>query len=116
MAEKPKKQFTKPRIVNVDGTADEGKKKYIDSLEPGTLVAFQEERDKINTAAVKDVVRGKDGAVCLVHLETQYKKVFRVTPSKIIWVKTNGRWPKAIYVALKTKGGKGCGEEKSGNE
>lgn len=98
-----------------DSVIDEGKKKYIDNLEVGMLVAFQENKTKINTAAVKSVVRGKDGTISLVRLETQYKKMFHVSPNKIIWVKTNGRWPKAIYMAL--KGGKGYyGEEKSRNE
>lgn len=125
-----KNRFTKPQMIELllsnEGTIgkampkakgsviDEGKKKYINNLEVGMLVAFQENETKINTAAVKSVVRNKDGTISLVHLETQYKKMFHVSPSKIIWVKTNGRWPKAIYMAL--KGGKGRGKEESENK
>ena len=96
----------------------EGKKRYINSLTKGVIVAFQEKKDKLNTAAVKSIVRDKQGNIVLIHLETQYKKLFHITPDKILWVKTNGRFPKDIYLQLKGLKGKGAknGKEKVKNE
>lgn len=73
---------------------------YVENVEIGTLVAFETEiygRTVLKTAAVKNISK----KLRLLKLETKYGKEFVVPFEKVVWVRTNGRWPRGVYERLK---------------
>lgn len=74
------------------------KMERIEAAPIGVLVAFYEpESGKLNTAKMTNRSRKRKQIKC----ETKYGKEFIVPFENIAWVKTGGRWPRAIYEELK---------------
>lgn len=79
----------------------EGKQKYINSLEIGQILAF-----KIG----ESVISGKVVDIGeYIRVETKNDTQFIISEEDIIWVKTGQRWPKGVFRALK-------GEKQNGTE
>lgn len=73
------------------------KSEYIYNAQPGALVAFYVDSNKVMTAMVKH--NDVDGQTFTV--ETKRGKRFVVMYSEILWVKSGSRWPRGIYNLLK---------------
>lgn len=74
------------------------KMERIEAAPIGVLVAFYEpESGKLNTAKMTNRSKKRKQIKC----ETKYGKEFIVPFENIAWVKTGGRWPRAIYEELK---------------
>ena len=82
------------------------KQKYIDSLTPGMLIAFNTPNDGIKSGKVEDVYT--------FHVTVEEYSGERVIVYKkdIAWVKTGKRWPKEIFNELIGK----TAEEENGDE
>lgn len=70
---------------------------YIDNVSIGDIVAFRTENFSVKSAKV---VR-KSTANKKLMLETKYGKQFFVGFEDVIWVNTNGYWPKWVYNLMK---------------
>lgn len=71
--------------------------KYVNSIEVGELIAFRTCNFKVKSAKV--IKRASADRKFLV--ETKYGKRFLVSFDDILWVNTNGRWPRWIYNLMK---------------
>ena len=74
-----------------------GKDDVINEADPGTLVAFLDQRGKPRTAKLvhRSATKRK------VQVVTEYDWEFTVDYDKILWVRKGTRWPKAVYNMLK---------------
>jgi hypothetical protein len=96
--------------VNGEVTAISGKhndiSKYLDGLQPGTLVAFKYK----GKGDVDRVLSGKyvETLVDLVNetiiIETKLGTKFTIPKASIIWVKTGTKWPKWVYALFEKRG------------
>ena len=73
------------------------KQKYIDDAKVGTLVAFKTDTGKVKSAMI--MKRSTTKRKFLV--ETQYGQQYKISFDDVIWVRTNKRWPKPVYLLLK---------------
>lgn len=74
---------------------------YLESAEPGTLVAFKRNsKDIAMSGKLVSVENGK----CTI--ESKKGTQFKVNPENVIWVKTGDRWPSWVF-ALFNKNSKG---------
>lgn len=71
--------------------------KYIEEAEPGTLMAFVDNKGKPRTAAL--VNRSSKRRV--VKLVTEFNWEFVVPYENVLWVRNGERWPKVILNILK---------------
>lgn len=70
---------------------------YVDNIEIGDIVAFRTESFNVKSAkVVRKSTRGRK-----LLLETKYGKQFFISFDDVIWVNTNGYWPKWIYNLMK---------------
>lgn len=70
---------------------------YVDNIEIGDIVAFRTEEFNVKSAkVVRKSTRGRK-----LLLETKYGKQFFISFDDVIWVNTNGYWPKWIYNLMK---------------
>lgn len=74
----------------------ERKKKYIENIEIGSLVAFKLSSGKVKSAKVTN----KSSKTRKLKLETQYGKEFIISYDDVVWVKTT-RWPAGVWRLLK---------------
>ena len=65
---------------------------YLNSAEPGTLVAFK--RNSKNVAMSGKLVSVENGKV---FVESKNGTLFKLNIENIIWVKTGERWPKWVF-------------------
>lgn len=72
---------------------------YVDEANVGDLVAFRTKAYNVKSAKIVS----KDNASKKACLETKYGMKFTVDFEDIIWVNTNGHWPKWVYNLLKGK-------------
>ena len=75
------------------------KMRYIENANIGTIVAFKLPGMKVKSAKI---VR-KSTKNRKFKVETSYGMEFVITYDDILWVKTNRRWPKGVYLLLKGK-------------
>lgn len=73
------------------------KQKYIDDAQVGTLVAFKTDTGKVRSAMIKKRSTSKRKFL----VETQYGQQFKISFDDVLWVRTNKRWPKPVYLLLK---------------
>lgn len=83
------------RELVADGTAD--KVRYIEDASVGTLIAFKLPNGKVKTAALVNRSKTKK----LIKVVTAYGKEFIVPYDDVLWVRTNGKWPRYVYNMLK---------------
>ena len=90
-SKKKKKVSDEMRIVN--------KLRYIDNADIGTIVAFRLPGMKAKSAKIirKSTKNRK------FKVETAYGMQFVISYDDVLWVKTNKRWPKGVYLLLKGK-------------
>lgn len=81
---------TYPNDVNVNT-------KYVDGSSIGDIVAFRTDDYKIKSAKIC-MKSSKNKKLKLV---TSYGKVYIVNYSDVVWVNSNGYWPKWIYTLMK---------------
>lgn len=72
----------------------DGKKRYLDSLNKGILVAFKKE-GKVLSGKVDKVMEES------VELTTRLGSMYAIKKCDILWVKTGERWPRNIYNLLR---------------
>ena len=89
------KALIKPKLT--EEQAIEKKRSYIINAQPGTLIAFRSPTGKVKSAMItkKSVKHGK------FKVETAYGAEFIVPFDEVIWVRTNKRWPRGVYLLLK---------------
>lgn len=70
---------------------------YIEGAEMGTMVAFKAPDGKVRSAKmINRSVKNRK-----LKLETAYGRQYVVSYSDVVWVRTNGRWPRYVYNMLK---------------
>lgn len=79
--------------------SSENKKRYLQNITIGTLVAFREYSGKLNTAAVQNVSFKRRQ----LRLVTQYNKEYIVSFDDIVWIRTKKRWPRFVLNELKQR-------------
>lgn len=72
-------------------------KKYVEEVEPGTIVAFYDKTGKPRTAKV--IAKRMD--LRRLKVETEFGAQFVVPFEKVMWVKYGTRWPKGVFDVLK---------------
>lgn len=94
-----KNVFSVDNSEEIERQRKERKKAYfIDNVTVGMIVAFREpETGKLNTAMIQKISYKKEK----LKLETQYKAQFIISFDDVVWLKTNGRFPKDVYEELK---------------
>ena len=85
--------------VESNSELDKSKLEYIEKCEEGTLVAFRLPNGKVKTGKIAK--RNKNNQKLKVG--TEYGAIFVIDFKDVLWVKSNGRWPKGIYNLLKKK-------------
>lgn len=70
---------------------------YLDSANVGDLVAFRTDDYRVKSAKIV----AKSSSEKLLKLETSYGKKFIVAYQDVVWVNTNGLWPKWVYTLMK---------------
>lgn len=88
------KTLSSTNSINIDY---ESKKRYVDNIEIGTLVAFKLQSGKVKSAKVTR----KSTKVRKLKLITDYGAEFIVSYDDVIWVRTGKRWPRGVYNLLK---------------
>ena len=93
--------FSREKLIKVLMTFPENRniEEYIDKVSVGDIVAFRTSDFSVKSAKV---VR-KSSADKKFLLETKYSKQFFVDFNDVLWVNTNGYWPKWIYNLMKEK-------------
>lgn len=75
----------------------DNKKKYINNAKVGNIVAFRLESGKVISAAItKKSTKNQKFLV-----ETKYGMEYKISFDDVLWVRTNKRWPKGIYLLFK---------------
>lgn len=83
-----------------DNVNFDSKLKYLREIKKGTIVAFRTTvygKTRYKSAAVENYNQSKQ----LLKLVTKYGAEYIIPFKDVIWVRTNGRWPKAVYCLLK---------------
>ena len=75
----------------------ERKMKYIEQAKIGTLVAFKTSNGNVISAMIKK--KSTKGRKFMV--ETKYGVEHKISFDDVLWVRTNKRWPKGIYLLFK---------------
>lgn len=75
----------------------EGVSKYLEEIKAGTLVAFKERPDKLNTAAVQNASFKRKQ----LKVVTSYGKEFIISFDDVVWVRTTKGWPRFVMDVLK---------------
>lgn len=75
----------------------ERKKKYVEQAKVGTIVAFKLPSGKVISAAITR--KSTNGRKFMV--ETKYGAEYKISFDDVLWVRTNKRWPKTIYLLFK---------------
>lgn len=93
--------FSREKLIKALMTFPENRniEEYIDKVSVGDIVAFRTSDFSVKSAKV---VR-KSSADKKFLLETKYSKQFFVDFNDVLWVNTNGYWPKWIYNLMKEK-------------
>lgn len=93
--------FSREKLIKALMTFPENSsnKKYIDEVSVGDIVAFRTSNFSVKSAKV---VR-KSSADKKLLLETKYGKQFFIDFNDVLWVNTNGYWPKWVYSLMKEK-------------
>lgn len=93
--------FSREKLIKALMTFPENSsnKKYIDEVSVGDIVAFRTSNFSVKSAKV---VR-KSSADKKLLLETKYGKQFFIDFNDVLWVNTNGYWPKWVYNLMKEK-------------
>lgn len=73
------------------------KLRYVEQAKVGTIIAFRTDNDKVISAAIKK--KSTKNRKFLV--ETKYGVEYKILFEDVLWVKTNKRWPKGIYLLFK---------------
>lgn len=88
---------TKEQIAAEEAERAERKKKYVEQAKVGTIVAFSLPSGKVISAAItKKSTKGRKFMV-----ETKYGVEYKISFDDVLWVRTNKRWPKGIYLLFK---------------
>lgn len=109
-----KKSFELPKetVNKIDEVErQERKNKYIEQAKVGTIIAFrlQDGNGRVISAAItKKSTKGRKFLV-----KTKYGAEHKISFDDVLWVRTNKRWPKGIYMLFKQniKEEKGDGKE-----
>lgn len=75
----------------------ERKRWYVENAKVGSIVAFQLPSGKVISAAVTR--KSSSGRKFMV--ETKYGAEHKISFDDVLWVRTNKRWPKGIYMLFK---------------
>ena len=70
----------------------------------GKIVAFRDNAGRTKSAKIKRVSTSNK----MVEVETAYGQKHLVCFENILWVKTNGRWPRGIFAEFKNNAKKEC--------
>lgn len=88
---------TEVEITVEDTERLERKKKYVEQAKVGTIVAFRLPNGKVISAAItRKSTKGRKFMV-----ETKYGAEYKISFDDVLWVRTNKRWPKGIYLLFK---------------
>lgn len=92
-------EYDRDFVINALATFPENDNvdKYVDSVQIGDIVAFRTSEYKVKSAKV---VRRSTSDHKLM-LETKYGRQFFIDFNDIVWVNTNGYWPKWVYNLMK---------------
>lgn len=71
--------------------------KYVESISIGDIVAFRTKQYRVKSAKVVK----KSTSDRKLMLETKYGKQFFIDFEDVLWVNSNGYWPKWIYNLMK---------------
>ena len=93
------------KIIECEKEID--KRKYLEKVCTGTIIAFTLPTGKALSGMVVQLYTD------MYEVETKNGRRFNVLHTNVIWVKTNGRWPKSVYLAL--KGGSAYGNSSRNN-
>ena len=74
------------------------KSSYVDEIKVGAIVAFS-----VNSKAISGMVEEIHADSFLITTKNGVK--FTVKKQNILWVKTNARWPRGVWLALKGDAG-----------
>lgn len=75
----------------------EKKKRYVETVNVGILVAFKTPNGKYKSAMV--IKRSTKRR--LLKVVTKYEKEYIISFDDVIWVRTGTRWPRGVYQLLK---------------
>lgn len=88
---------TAEQIAEEEAERVEKKKRYVEQAKVGTIVAFKLPSGKVISAAItKKSTKGRKFMV-----ETKYGVEYKISFDDVLWVRTNKRWPKGIYLLFK---------------
>lgn len=88
---------TAEQIAEEEAEKAERKKKYVEQAKVGTIVAFKLPSGKVISAAItRKSTKGRKFMV-----ETKYGAEHKISFDDVLWVRTNKRWPKGIYLLFK---------------
>ena len=88
---------TEEQIAEEEAERLERKRKYVEQAKVGAIVAFRLPSGKVISAAVtRKSTKGRKFMV-----ETKYGAEYKISFDDILWVRTNKRWPKGIYLLFK---------------
>lgn len=75
----------------------EGKRRRVEGIEIGALVAFKLSNGKVKSAKVSR----KSSKNKKLKVETEYGATYIIAFEDVIWVKSGKRWPRGVYMMLK---------------
>lgn len=88
---------TEEQIAAEEAERSERKKKYVEQAKVGMIVAFTLPSGKVISAAItRKSTKGRKFMV-----ETKYGAEHKISFDDVLWVRTNKRWPKGIYLLFK---------------
>lgn len=75
------------------------RKKYVENVEAGKIIAFVDYYGKARTAKVDENKKSDS----LIIATTEFGRTFKIPYDSILWVRdeSNPRWPKGVYQMLK---------------
>ena len=93
--------FSREKLIKALMTFPENRnnEEYIDNVSVGDIIAFRTSNFSVKSAKV---VR-KSSTDKKLLLETKYGRQFFIDFNDVLWVNTNGYWPKWIYNLMKEK-------------
>lgn len=94
--------FTSPSPVKL---------RYLNVVEPGTIVAFRNQYGRVVSAAVKH----RNTARQKLMVETAYGAEFIIDFVDVVWVRVGKRWPRGVYNLLREGGKNGKKQTESTN-
>lgn len=75
----------------------EGKRKRLDNLTLGMLVAFRCPNGKVKSAKVEK----KSSEMKKLYVQTAYGEDHVIDYDDVLWIRTGSKWPKGVYQLLK---------------